>query len=97
MPDLPLDYRTCRLLMISMHSHLDNKYMRKTVRNISRDVTRATILDYIYRKDPRNVFLIFLSHIYCHVPGGGVSNKPSGLQAATRHGARDPLVSSQVD
>ncbi len=28
---------------------------------------------------------------------GGVSNKPPGLQAATRHGARDPLVRSQVD
>ena len=27
---------------------------------------------------------------------GGVSNPP-GLQAATRHGARDPLVRSQVD
>ena len=23
---------------------------------------------------------------------GGVSNKPPGLRAATRHGARDPLV-----
>ncbi len=28
---------------------------------------------------------------------GGVSNKPPGLQAVTRHGARDPLVRSQVD
>ena len=28
---------------------------------------------------------------------GGVSNKPPGLQTATRHGARDPLVRSQVD
>ncbi len=28
---------------------------------------------------------------------GGVSNKPPGVQAATRHGARDPLVRSQVD
>ncbi len=29
------------------------------------------------------------------MPAGGVSNKPPGLQAATRHGARDPLVHSQ--
>ncbi len=28
---------------------------------------------------------------------GGVSNKPPGLQTATRHGARDPLVRSQLD
>ena len=28
---------------------------------------------------------------------GGVSNKPPGLQAATRHGASDHLVRSQVD
>ena len=28
---------------------------------------------------------------------GGVSNKPPGLQTATIHRARDPLVRSQVD
>ena len=33
----------------------------------------------------------------CAGGGDGISNKPHGLQAATRHGARDPLVRSQVD
>ena len=35
--------------------------------------------------------------IYCHVPVGGVTNKPPGLQAGTRHGARDHLFRSQVE
>ncbi len=80
-----LGARLCRVQQRAKKSHYQSVVFVRVSSNRAEAVERLLMSTWFCRKC---IHSFGRDCIYCRVPAGWVSNKPSGHRAATRHGAR---------